>query len=105
MLWDATVTVPKKVIVSNFHPSFFFLFKHIYKLNRCGNSFKADRVCEVETDNRAVMNLDVHPDKEAIAVGTDHICQIFEMKKKIEKGQAKVALTSKVVKLSKIFLL
>lgn len=62
-------------------------------------------MCEVETDKRAVMNLDVHPDKEAIAVGTDHICQIFEMKKKIEKGQAKVTLTSKVLKLSKIFLL
>ena len=51
------------------------------------------------------MNLDVHPDKEAIAVGTDHICQIFNMKKKNEKRQGKVALTSKVVKLSNIFLL
>jgi len=67
---------------------------HVYKLVRDGSSFTATAIAEVDTERRASMSLHLHPDRNQLAVGMDHLCQLYTMKLKKEKGFDKMIISA-----------
>jgi len=64
-------------------------------LKKDGKSFEAECICDLDTERRAVMNLDISPQRDVIAVGMDHLCQLFKIDYHNDKGVEKVDLKGK----------
>lgn len=64
----------------------------LYHLKRKSDTYDAECICNVDTGLRAVMNLDLSPQRDVIAVGMDYLCQLYKIDYKNEKGVEKVDL-------------
>ncbi|XP_066930827.1 guanine nucleotide-exchange factor SEC12-like [Clytia hemisphaerica] len=64
----------------------------LYHLKRRGNTFEAECICDLDTERRAIMNLDLSPQRDVIAVGMDHFCQLYRIDYKKENDVEKVNL-------------
>lgn len=71
---------------------FIFGFQKLYHLKRQKNTLEAECICDLDTERRAVMNMDISPHKDVLAVGMDHLCQLYRIDYKNEDGVEKVDL-------------
>uniref|UniRef100_T2M4K1 Prolactin regulatory element-binding protein n=1 Tax=Hydra vulgaris TaxID=6087 RepID=T2M4K1_HYDVU len=70
---------------------------NIYKLQREGSLFKALLIHEESCGSRAPMNLCLNSNRNLLAVGMDHLCQIYSLKKDKEKIFMKEKISVKTV--------